>query len=187
MRRTTRGRSRTPSARPARTREHYIADLSINYIERFVLLQGHTVGGKRYDYGYDLVMDTYDYKGNTHFNTGEYERGNILLQLKATDNLNVLKDGETISFSISHKHVELWREETMPVILIVYDVVAEVAYWLYTQRYFKAPGFHIPPQQQEITVHIPKSNVVNAEAIETFRRYKREVLTRVAKVENLHG
>ena len=172
---------------PTRTREHYIAALSMNYVERLILLQGHTVEEYRRDYGYDFEMYTYDYQGNNRFESGDFENGVILLQLKSTDNLNILKDGETISLSISRKHIELWRAEPMPVILILYDVAAECAYWLYMQNYLKSPHFHMTVRQNEVAVHIPKSNVLNREAIETFRQYKAEVLQRFGKVSNLHG
>jgi hypothetical protein len=35
--------SRILGPRKRRTREHVIADLSVNYVERFILEEGHTV------------------------------------------------------------------------------------------------------------------------------------------------
>ena len=57
-----------------RTREHVIADLSVNHVERFVLLCGHTVERVLHDYGIDLLLYTYD--GN-----GESENDTIYIQL----------------------------------------------------------------------------------------------------------
>jgi hypothetical protein len=45
--------------RKRRTREHVIADLSINHVERLVLRCGWTAERTRYDYGIDLYMQTY--------------------------------------------------------------------------------------------------------------------------------
>ena len=39
--------------RKRRTREHVIADLSVNHLERVVLRAGHTVERFRHDYGFD--------------------------------------------------------------------------------------------------------------------------------------
>lgn len=39
-----------------RTREHVIADLSINFVERMILLQGHTAERWYHDYGIDLAI-----------------------------------------------------------------------------------------------------------------------------------
>jgi hypothetical protein len=73
-----------------RTREHVIADLGINHVERQLLLCGCTVQRLHPDYGYDLSM--------TSFNAqGEIEPGIIYFQVKATDNLPLLADGKTIS------------------------------------------------------------------------------------------
>ncbi len=52
-----------PISRKRRTREHVIADLSVNYVERQVLLCGFTVERRWHDYGFDLFMNTYDPNG----------------------------------------------------------------------------------------------------------------------------
>jgi len=49
--------------RKRRTRAHVIADQSVNHVERYVLDEGHTVQRLGSDYGYDLVLFTYDEKG----------------------------------------------------------------------------------------------------------------------------
>ena len=50
---------------PQRTREHIIADLSVNFVERQVLLAGHTIERWYSDYGIDQVISTYDQKNLT--------------------------------------------------------------------------------------------------------------------------
>lgn len=47
-----------------RTREHVIADLSANHVERHALLCGYSVERCLHDYGIDLVITTYDTQGN---------------------------------------------------------------------------------------------------------------------------
>jgi hypothetical protein len=50
----------------------------------------------------------------------------------------------------------------MPVILVVYDAQADIAYWLYVQAYFAGlPKFNPRTGSESITVHIPRSNVLN--------------------------
>ncbi len=46
-----------------RTRAHVLADLSINHVERQVLLCGFSVDRVQHDYGYDLTMATYSDTG----------------------------------------------------------------------------------------------------------------------------
>lgn len=83
-----------------RPREHIIADLSVNHVERYVFLCGYSVERMEYNYGFDLVIFTY----NTN---GEIENGQIYVQLKATDSLKVLAGQETIAFPIARSDLEL--------------------------------------------------------------------------------
>jgi hypothetical protein len=47
-------------ARKRRTKEHIIADLGVNHVERHVLLCGHKVERVRADYRFDLLLSTYN-------------------------------------------------------------------------------------------------------------------------------
>lgn len=175
-------KSKSTAARPVRTREHYLEDISRNYVEQIILRCGHTVDEPRSDYGYDLEMTTYDFGGDDRFTTGEVENGHIFMQLKATEAVRLLADGETIPLRIKRRHAVLWGSEPMPVYLIVYSVSADAAYWLHMQPYLKAPGFRLPPaSHDEITVHVSHNSVLNPESIESFRRYKGSVVARIRK------
>src|SRR5438552_10779743 len=66
--------------RKQRTRQHVIADQSVNHVERFIIDEGHTAQRITTDYGYDMLMMTYDEQGYA-------EPGVVLLQLKASDSL----------------------------------------------------------------------------------------------------
>src|SRR5437867_4163638 len=121
-------RKRQPHERKLRTREHVLADLSVNHVERQILLRGFAVNRLATDYGIDLSMLTYT-------DRGEVENGHILLQIKATDSLQILKVGPYISFRVEVADLKAWQDEWMPVILVVYDGQMDTAYWLYVQRY----------------------------------------------------
>ena len=49
--------------RKRRTREHVIADLSVNFLERQVLLCGFTTERMAHDYGVDLEIFTFNRVG----------------------------------------------------------------------------------------------------------------------------
>ena len=49
--------------RKRRTREHIIADLSVNHLERFILTAGHVPATLTKDYGYDMAFFTHDSAG----------------------------------------------------------------------------------------------------------------------------
>ncbi|QTA84968.1 DUF4365 domain-containing protein [Desulfonema magnum] len=158
-----------------RTREHIIADLSANYVERFVLLCGHTIEKFSSDYGYDLIIYTYTADS-------ELENGNIYVQLKATDNIRFVHNGQAISFPLKKKDLNIWLSEPMPVILIVYDAVRDRAYWLYIQEYFEnLEHFDIRKVKKYHSVTIPVRNRVGMSSIVKFVKFKRNVLKQIYK------
>ncbi len=159
-----------------RPREHIIADLSVNYVERYVFLCGYSVERIEYDYGFDLVIFTYDANG-------EIQNGQIYIQLKATDSLKVLANQETITFPLARSDLELWLFEPMPCILIVYDAQLDLAYWLYIQAYFEnLQRFDLSQVGETLNVRLPKTNIVNQEAIKEFARYRDEILRQLQGV-----
>ena len=66
--------------RKRRTRQHVIADLSVHYLEGFILEAGHTAHRLGSDYGYDLLVSTFDEQGYA-------ESGSIYFQFKAMERL----------------------------------------------------------------------------------------------------
>lgn len=167
--------------RKKRPREHIIADLSVNYVERYAFLCGYSVERIEYDYGYDLLIFTYDAEG-------EIENGQIYVQLKATDSLSTLADQKTISFTLARSDLELWLYEPMPCILIVYDASDSQAYWLYLQSYFESlEGFDISKIRETVTIRLPKDNILNHQAIKKFATFKNNVLGQLKGVIRHNG
>jgi hypothetical protein len=153
--------------RKKRTREHIIADLCTNYVEYFVIVNGFSVERVEKDYGYDLIMFTYD-------NHGEIENGQVYLQLKATDNISIVDN--TITFSVSIKDLNLWIKEPMPVFIILYDVSQKVAFWLYVQAYYEKHQDEMNFKQKTITLRFAASDILNENTIRKFRDYKINIL-----------
>lgn len=158
--------------RKRRTRQHVIADLSVNHVERHALLSGFTVERLVHDYGLDLAPTTYD-------DDGQVEYGRVLLQLKATDHLRVLADGQTVSVTVARADLEAWLREPMPVILVIYDAQADVAYWLYLQSYIEGrSGFALSRVGRTVTLRVPMTNRINRTSVRRFRRFRDDVLSR---------
>ncbi|MGB3756437.1 MAG: DUF4365 domain-containing protein [Rivularia sp. (in: cyanobacteria)] len=162
--------------RKKRPREHIIADLSVNFVERYIFLCGYSVERIEYDYGYDLQIFTYD-------ENGEIENGQIYLQLKATSSLIKLVDNATVTFKLTRSDLELWLNEPMPCILIIYDAQINEAYWLYLQAYFEnLEKFDIQKIRDSIVVRVPTKNIINQEAIKKFATFKNDVLKQLRGV-----
>ena len=63
----------------------------------------------------------------------------------------------------------------MPVVLVLYDVRNNRAFWLYVQRYMKSANFEMAQGQETGTLHIPVENALDADTIRLFREYKQVV------------
>ena len=162
--------------RKRRTRNHIIADLSANYVERHVLLCGYTVERVIHDYGIDMLLYTYTPEG-------EVENETIGIQLKATDHLLLSRDRQTIAYSVDRSDLEYWLGERYPVILIIYDAQDDVAYWVYVQDY--ARNVQAVPLElvgATMTVHLHRSQIVNSDAVRQFAIYKAQVSLQLQKL-----
>src|SRR5271168_613089 len=93
--------------RKQRTRQHVIADLSVHHVEQFILEEGHTAQRLSSDYGYDLILFTFDERGYP-------EPGLIYFQFKAMETLG--ESGNDYVYDLDIRDYNLWILEEMPVI-----------------------------------------------------------------------
>jgi hypothetical protein len=160
---------KTPIRGKIRTRPHVIADLAVNHLERHVLLAGFTLQRIQQDYGYDLIMSTYNQRG-------EVEPGVVFFQVKATDELPLLKDRRTISWTVHRRDLKLWLSDAYPVVLVVYDGSSDRAYWLHLQGYLaQIATAELFTVGVTFNVHIPAANRLNRRAVQLFARAKNEL------------
>jgi hypothetical protein len=161
-------RRRQASQRKLRTREHVLEDLSANYTEKQALLCSFSAQRVQRDYGIDLLVETFKRRG-------EVQAGWLLFQLKATDRLKLAQGGSAVSCRIERAHLRHWLSEWDPVILVLYDARADVAYWLFVQRYFEElAGFDLRRCGERTSVAIPRANVLDHRAMRELARLKDE-------------
>ncbi len=153
--------------RKRRTREHVIADLSVNHVERLVLRCGYTVQRAAADYGYDLWMETYQ-------DSGEVEDDYVRLQLKASDSLREyeLTQEDVFSFPVSARDYRLWTEAVLPVFFILYDARLEEAYWLDVQEF--ASAHPQDPAGKSVRLRVPRRHVLGVQTIRLMRQRKQQ-------------
>lgn len=161
-------KKRPRAARKQRTREHIIADLSAHHVEGHILRCGFTAERVVHDYGVDLYMTTYNAQG-------EVENDFVLFQLKATDRLKRTSDNAAVALRLERADLDWWLVETFPVILVIYDAPADVAYWLYVQAHLENTKGASTSRGKSVTVHIPLTNVLTEDAINHFARAKAAV------------
>jgi hypothetical protein len=161
--------------RKLRTREHVLADLSINCVERQILLRAFAVSRIEKDYGLDLMMFTYT-------DQGEIENGHVFFQVKATDSLTVLQDGVTISCRVEVADLNWWQHELAPVILVLYDGRKDQAFWLYVQQYLDEKSVSaedLAREQDWVTLRLSMKNRLDRNAVEAFRQFRLRALEQV--------
>jgi hypothetical protein len=150
--------------RKRRTREHVIADQSLNYVERFIIDEGHTAQRLNSDYGYDLILSTFDEQGYA-------EPGLVYFQFKAAESLQVI--GSDYVFDLDIRDYNLWILEKTPIILILFDASRRRAYWLAVQDYFSNDAARRPKKgAKTVRVRVPRRQAVNHRAIATMRDLK---------------
>lgn len=134
--------------RKQRTRQHVIADQSVNHVERLVIDAGHTAQRLTPDYGYDLVLFTYDEQGYL-------EPGSVYLQLKAGETLEAV--GPDYVFDLDVRDYNPWMLEEMPVLLILFTASRRRAYWLCVQKYFGKDAARRPKKgAKSVRVRVPQ-------------------------------
>jgi hypothetical protein len=160
--------------RKQRTRQHVIAAQSANYVERFIIDEGHTGQRVEHDYGYDLTMISYDEQGFV-------EPGSIYIQLKAAETLEA--SGTDYLFDLDIRDYNLWRLELMPVVLVLFDASRRKAYWLHVQRYFRQDPSRQPRKAAKtVRLRVPRRQVVSRRAVARWRTFKQEILDRLSGV-----
>jgi hypothetical protein len=156
--------SEIPAPRKQRTRQHVIADLSVHHVERFILEQGHTAHRLGSDYGYDVLMTTFDEHGYV-------EPGSVYFQFKAKEALEEV--GAHHAYDLDIRDYNLWTREKMPVIFILYDASRRRAYWLAIQEYFREDVARRPRKgARSVRIRVPRRQLVSGRAIATMRELK---------------
>lgn len=153
-----------PGPRKRRTRQHVIADLSVHHVEGVILEEGHTAQRLGSDYGYDLLVSTFDEQGFV-------EPGSIYLQVKARETLAT--SGTDYAYDLDIRDYNLWIREKLPVILILFDASRRRAYWLAVQQYFGEVSTRLPKKGvKSVRIRVPKEQRVDGRAIARMRELK---------------
>ena len=166
--------------RKKRTREHVIADLSLVHIQYYIVNCGFTFEETNKDYGYDLIVNTFDREGFVG-------PGSILIQLKASETLEAHGDGVSYVYDLDVRDYNLWVTELNPVFLILFEARSRRAYWVYFQRYVKGTGAPRPRAgATTVRIKIPMANKVRTDFFRHARRLNKRVLQKLSGVD-LHG
>src|ERR1700722_11476924 len=156
--------SSTYGPRKRRTRQHVIADLGVHHVEGFILEEGHTAQRFGSDYGYDLVMYTFD-------ESGFAETGSVYFQVKASESLPTVEGN--YYFDLDIRDYNLWTEEDLPVMLELFGAAFNEAFWLDVHDYFGADVSRLPAKGvRTVRVHLPRHKNFDRKSVNTIRALK---------------
>ena len=147
-----------------RTREHVIEEMSLNFLERKVLVRGHQlVPATKREYGWDATM--------FHFSphTGAVENGEIRFQLKATDQLSVDRPFATCQVETRDLHFWYWEAQRLPFILMLYDAKRNRAYWIDIRKYIDNELSGLDAGKRKTLVRIPWTSKLTLRTIDHLR------------------
>ncbi len=157
-----------PPVGTRRTREHVIADLGVCFVEWQALQCGYVVERMRHDYGIDLEMKTFN-------ENGERERGDIHIQVKATDRLLLRPTTAAFSFRVARTNLVDWVYEVEPVILIVFDAKKKRGYWVCIQALFPDPEkVNFFAFGKTASIRVPVASRLNPNAMRKMARLRDE-------------
>jgi hypothetical protein len=155
-----------PTPRKQRTRQHVMADQSLNYVERFIIDEGHTAQRLTPDYGYDLILFTYNEQGYA-------EAGVAFLQLKAAETLT--QSGAHYVYDLDVRDYNLWMLGDIPVFLVLFDATRRRAYWLHVQPYFRQDASRQPKKgAKTVRVRVPSGQAISRRGVAAMRELKRK-------------
>jgi hypothetical protein len=166
------------TTRKTRVRKQVIADMSLHHLAYIIVSCTFTIEPTRADYGYDLSVFTFD-------GAGQYENGNIFVQLKATDKLRVDQATNEIKFRISRRDILTWESEPFPVYLVVFDAARGKAYSIYLQQYFADAGISSATMTgASVEVRLPNREV-DVGTVQRWRADKNAVLKQMGAVTHV--
>jgi len=138
--------------------------MGVNFLERQILRRGHQLHRiSQPEYGTDAWMM------HVSPQTQEVENGRVEFQVKATDHLQFVDDGRSVTCTVEMAHVHFWHWEVdHPFILVLYDAQKHRAFWIDIQAYIDDNKDRIG-DKQTLAVRIPIKNNLTVRAIERFR------------------
>lgn len=147
---------------PKRHRNHSLEEKSIIFF-RSCLPEDWNVNTIDKDYGQDLNIKIAE--------NGEYKGLELIVQLKASHESNIVGNSEVQSFRVSTYN---YLRNNLRVVLIVKYIESEnEAYWILLKNIAE------PDQQSETyTLHIPRENRLSSIEWHEIRNYVREITER---------
>jgi Domain of unknown function (DUF4365) len=154
---------------PKRPRQHVLEDTARARLHHDFSRAGWTVENLQKDYGEDLLVRI--------FEAGLATPWSFYVQSKATDRIQRLRlrDGMNFGVSLPSEHVANWATFWEPVVITVYDAVADVTYWEVIQSQLESrDDVNVAEAGASLTIHVPTENLLDAYGLQRLRNRTRK-------------
>ena len=149
--------------RKQRTREHIIEDLGFNHVERQVLIAGHVFSrSDDENYEYQAVIDTFN-------SSEEPENLHILVQMKSIDSAMIVNTSDKWLFELPKRDLISWLSDIRPVIVILFDVHSETAYYVDLETYFQENRQILKKISKFVKIYLSKNAIFDSKAIQKLQ------------------
>ena len=115
------------------------------------------------DYGYDGMIETFN-------ELGERQNQLFMIQLKSTDSLQQSPQNGGFIVDLSRCDLELWLQNRLLVLLILYDAQEEVAYFTDLQTYFNENKLSLNNVRKFVRIYLPPQSIFNKMAIQELQK-----------------
>jgi hypothetical protein len=123
---------------------------------------------------YNRQQNSYDGHIFTYSESGEFERGAIFVQVKATDKLRHSKKHSGYEVRIDTRDLTLWAEEALPILLVLYDAENDVGYFTEMGEYFDKNRHLLKDIHKFRRIFIPIENLFKLEAVKKYQILKNQ-------------
>lgn len=157
---------------PTRTRDHVLETETEKYVQRFIPSEW-LFEKEKHDYGIDLRVEI-TIPSNTVKHGKEEVASQVTgvyfsIQLKGTDKLFVNKERTHVSHKCKVSALNYYLSRPEPIIYLVYDAKADIAYWVFIQDYIRGQKDNSWKNQESLTINIPIKNVFDKRSIEEIK------------------
>ena len=107
---------------------------------------------------------------NTFDEIGQANNLIFMVQLKSTDFIELSPQKGGFIVDLSKRDLELWLKSRLPVLLILYDAQAEIAYFVDLQAYFNENRLLLENIRKFVRIFLPPTAVFDKKAVKELQR-----------------
>ena len=120
------------------------------------------------EYSYDATVRTFNKKG-------EIEPDVFFIQVKSTSKIEFSAKHNGYRLELEKRDMELWLDETWPVLVVLYDGENDIGYFVELHEYFKKNRLILQDINKYKSIYLSADNVFTPETIIKYHKKKNNI------------